>query len=67
MDENAQNYINMCSFHGLLHVHYHPIDQSGSCLDHFNIKTNKPTLTIVTNITLTDHQTVLNTAIILNH
>lgn len=60
-DIHAHNYLNVCSFHGLLPTHIHPTHESGSCLDHFIIKSNKPSITLVTNSTLTDHQAVLLT------
>lgn len=60
-DIHAHNYLNICSFHGLLPAHNYPTHQSGSCLDHFMIKSNKPTTTLVTNSALTDHQAVLLT------
>ncbi|KAJ8732469.1 hypothetical protein PYW07_015068 [Mythimna separata] len=58
-DTNIHNYLNICSFHGLLPAHYHPTHQSGSCLDHIILKSKNPSTTLVTNSTLTDHQAVL--------
>ncbi|KAJ8720281.1 hypothetical protein PYW07_012324 [Mythimna separata] len=60
-DTNVHNYLNICSFHGLLPAHYHPTHQSGSCLDHIILKSKNPSKTLVTNSTLTDHQAVLLT------
>ena len=36
-DIHAQNYLNICAFHGLLPSHYYATHQSGSCLDHLLI------------------------------
>lgn len=60
-DTHVHNYLNICSFHGLLPTHYYPTHQSGSCLDHFIIKTRHPNKTLVTNSSLTDHQAILLT------
>lgn len=61
IDTRSHNYLNICSFHGLLPAHYHPTHQSGSCLDHILIKSKYPSKTLVTNSSLTDHQAVLLT------
>lgn len=60
-DSHAHNYLNICSFHGLLPAHYHSTHQSGSCLDHIILKSKHPSKTLVTNSSLTDHQAVLLT------
>lgn len=58
-DASAEEYMNLCAFHGLLPAHTHPTHQSGSCLDHIMLKTNFPALTLVTNSTITDHSATL--------
>lgn len=58
-ETHAHNYLNICTFHGLLPAHNHPTHQSGSCLDHIIIKTKSPSKTFITNSSLTDHQAIL--------
>lgn len=58
-DAAAEEYLNLCAFHGLLSAHMLPTHQSGSCLDHIMLKTNSPALTLVTNSTITDHSATL--------
>lgn len=58
-DSRVHDYLNICSFHGLLPAHTFPTHQSGSCLDHFIIKTSRPSCTLVTNSSITDHHAVL--------
>jgi hypothetical protein len=60
-NDRAQDYLNICSFHGLLPAHTLPTHQSGSCLDHFMLKSSFPSITLVTNSTITDHSAVLLT------
>lgn len=47
INTHTHNYLNICSFHGLLPAHYHPTHQSGSCLDHILIKSKSPSKTLV--------------------
>jgi hypothetical protein len=58
---STHEYLNLCSFHGLLPGHTLPTHQSGSCLDHMILKTKLPGITLVTNSTITDHHTVILT------
>lgn len=60
-DPAAQDYLNLCSFHGLLPAHTFPTHQSGSCLDHIMLKSSYPSLALVTNSTVTDHRAALLT------
>lgn len=60
-DSAAQEYLNVCSYHGLLPAHMLPTHESGSCLDHIMLKTNFPSKTLVTNSTITDHNAALLT------
>lgn len=60
-DSVAQEYLNICSFHGLLPAHTLPTHQSGSCLDHIMLKSNLPSIALVTNSTVTDHNAALLT------
>ncbi|KAG7312982.1 hypothetical protein JYU34_000054 [Plutella xylostella] len=57
----GQIYLNLCCFHGLLPAHMLPTHDSGSCLDHIMLKSNRPALALVANSTITDHRTVLLT------
>lgn len=59
IDTNAQDYLNVCSFHGLLPAHTLPTHQSGSCLDHIMLKSNLSSSALVTNSTITDHSAAL--------
>lgn len=58
-ETTAQDYLNLCSFHGLLPAHSLPTHLSGSCLDHVMLKTYNPSFTLVNNSSLTDHSAVL--------
>lgn len=58
-DGPAQEYLNRCSFNGLLPAHTLPTFQSGSCLDHVMLKSSLPAITLVTNSSVTDHKAVL--------
>lgn len=58
-DETNQNYLNLCSFHGLLPAHTLPTHQGGSCLDHIMLKSDFPSLALVINSSITDHKAVL--------
>lgn len=60
-DPGAQDYLNICAYHGFLPAHTLPTHQSGSCLDHMMIKSNFSYVTLVTNSTITDHHAVLLT------
>lgn len=60
-DAEALNYLNLCSFHGLLPAHTLPTHQSGSCLDHIMLKSEFPAQALVTNSTVTDHRAALLT------
>lgn len=60
-DSNAQDYLNLCSFHGLLPSHTLATHQSGSCLDHIMLKANLPSLALVINSSITDHNAALLT------
>uniref|UniRef100_A0A2A4JYZ1 Reverse transcriptase domain-containing protein n=1 Tax=Heliothis virescens TaxID=7102 RepID=A0A2A4JYZ1_HELVI len=60
-DSAAQEYLNLCAFHGLLPAHTLPTHQSGSCLDHIMLKSKFRSLTLVANSTITDHHAALLT------
>jgi hypothetical protein len=66
-EAGSQDYLNLCSYHGLLLGHSLPTHQSGSCLDHMILKSRSPSMTLVTNSTITDHRTVLLTLDITIH
>lgn len=56
----SQNeYLNVCSFHGLLPAHTLPTRHGRACLDHIILKTKSPAITIVLQTSVTDHQAVL--------
>lgn len=60
-DPTALNYLNLCSFHGLLPAHTLPTHQSGSCLDHIMLKSNISAQALIPNSTVTDHRAALIT------
>ncbi|KAL0879195.1 hypothetical protein ABMA27_002982 [Loxostege sticticalis] len=65
-DPSAQEYLNLCSYHGLLPAHTLPTHKSGSCLDHVMMKSNFQSLALSRrekkkNSTITDHSAVLLT------
>ena len=60
-DAHAQEYLNLCAYHGLLPAHTLPTYQSGSCLDHIMIQSNFPSLALIINSAITDHNAALLT------
>jgi hypothetical protein len=59
VDSATQDYLNLCSFHGMFPAHSLPTHQSGSCLDHIMLKSYYQSLALVINSTITDHNAVL--------
>lgn len=62
-DARSYDYLNLCSFHGLLPAHTLPT-RDKSCLDHVILKTKNPAITLVINSSITDHDTVLLSLIV---
>lgn len=58
LEKDANDYLNMTAYHGLLPAHTIPT-RLQSCLDHVLLKTKDQAYTYVAQTTLTDHYTVL--------
>lgn len=56
---DSDKYLNFLAMHGLLAGHTFPT-RFGSCLDHFMVKTNNKSVTLVLRAPLTDHSAVIS-------
>lgn len=60
IDLTAEKYLSMAAYHGLLPTHiFVTRELSGTCLDHFLLKTKSQSHTAVCRTTLTDHNTII--------
>ena len=57
-DSNADAYLNMAAFHGLLSTHSFPT-RGNNCLDHILLKTNKQAVSLIIDSLITDHNPIL--------
>lgn len=57
--KSHMEYLNVCSYHGLLPAHTLPTRNDKTCLDHIILKTKAPALTLILDSSVTDHQAVL--------